>query len=168
MSPSEVFSDLTRREEFFALAARVFGVARGEIDETTAYESIPGWDSVNHLQFPGREFKADTRHTQLHSPYPVPYRCLYSRNVANLFMAGRDISVTHVALDTTRVMRTCGMAGEVVGMAAAICHQYHCSPRGVYWYHLPELKSQMMKGTGRDDLPFNQGYNAWNPWSRHN
>lgn len=125
-------------------------------------------DSVNHLQFPGREFKADTRHTQLHSPYPVPYRCLYSRNVANLFMAGRDISVTHVALGTTRVMRTCGMAGEVVGMAAAICHQYHCSPRGVYWYHLPELKSLMMKGAGRDDLPFNQGYNAWNPWSRHN
>jgi acyl carrier protein len=50
MSPAEVFSDLTRREEFFSLAARVFGVERGEIDETTAYESIPGWDSVNHLR----------------------------------------------------------------------------------------------------------------------
>ena len=50
MSTAEVFSDLTRREEFFALAARIFGVDRGEIDETTAYESIPGWDSVNHLR----------------------------------------------------------------------------------------------------------------------
>ena len=50
MSTAEVFSDLTRREEFFALAARIFGVARGEIDETTAYESILGWDSVNHLR----------------------------------------------------------------------------------------------------------------------
>ena len=38
------------REAFFALAARVFGVERREIDETTAYESIPGWDSVNHLR----------------------------------------------------------------------------------------------------------------------
>lgn len=124
-------------------------------------------DSVNHIQFPGREFKADTRHTQLQAPYPVPYRCLYSRNVVNLLMAGRDISVTHVALGTTRVMRTCGMAGEVVGMAAWICHHYNIFPRSVYWYHLSELKSLMEKGTGRKDVPFNQGYNVWNPWSKH-
>ena len=38
------------REAFFALAARVFGVGRAEIGEATAYESIPGWDSVNHLR----------------------------------------------------------------------------------------------------------------------
>ena len=50
MSTAEVFSDLTRREEFFALAARIFGTDRASIDGTTAYESIPGWDSVNHLR----------------------------------------------------------------------------------------------------------------------
>ena len=50
MNPSEVFSDPTRCEEFFALAARIFGVDRASIDGTTAYESIPGWDSVNHLR----------------------------------------------------------------------------------------------------------------------
>ena len=50
MSPAEVFSDLTRREEFFALAARIFGVDRASIDGATSYESIPGWDSVNHLR----------------------------------------------------------------------------------------------------------------------
>ena len=50
MNPSEAFSDPTRREEFFALAARIFGVDRVSIDGTTAYESIPGWDSVNHLR----------------------------------------------------------------------------------------------------------------------
>jgi hypothetical protein len=49
----------------------------------------------------------------------VPYRCFYSRNVPNLFMAGRDISVTHVALGTTRLMRTHGMMGEVVGVQEA-------------------------------------------------
>ena len=53
--------------------------------------------------------------------YPVPYRCFYSRNIDNLFMAGRCISVTHEALGTTRVMKTCGMMGEVVGKAASIC-----------------------------------------------
>lgn len=50
MNPSEAFSDPTRREDFFALAARIFGVDRTTIDGTTAYESIPGWDSVNHLR----------------------------------------------------------------------------------------------------------------------
>lgn len=71
--------------------------------------------------------------------YPIPYRCFYSRNVDNLFMAGRCISVTHEALGTTRVMKTCGMMGEVVGKAASLCVQYDCSPRQVYHEHLSEL-----------------------------
>ena len=71
--------------------------------------------------------------------YPVPYRCFYSRNVDNLFMAGRCISVTHEALGTVRVMKTCGMMGEVVGKAASICSLHGCQPRDVYADHLPEL-----------------------------
>lgn len=74
--------------------------------------------------------------------YPVPYRCFYSRNIENLFMAGRNISVTHKALGTTRVMKTCGMMGEVVGRAASICVQKDCSPREVYekyWDQMEEL-----------------------------
>jgi hypothetical protein len=71
--------------------------------------------------------------------YPVPYRCFYSRNVDNLFMAGRCISVTHQALGTVRVMKTCGMMGEVVGKAASICEKYDCDPRDVYEAHLDEL-----------------------------
>ena len=50
MTSAVTFSDPVRREEFFALAARIFGVARAAIDGATAYESIPGWDSVNHLR----------------------------------------------------------------------------------------------------------------------
>ena len=50
MNPSEAFSDPMRRGEFFALAARIFGVDRATINGATAYESIPGWDSVNHLR----------------------------------------------------------------------------------------------------------------------
>jgi hypothetical protein len=81
-------------------------------------------------------------------PYPIPYRCLYSRNIENLFMAGRDISVTHVALGTVRVMRTCGMMGEVVGMAASLCKKYNTTPRGVYQHHLAELKELANFGVG--------------------
>jgi hypothetical protein len=71
--------------------------------------------------------------------YPVPYRCFYSRNIENLFMAGRNISVTHQALGTTRVMKTCGMMGEVVGRAASICILHECNPRHVYDRYLEEL-----------------------------
>ena len=71
--------------------------------------------------------------------YPIPYRCFYSRNIDNLFMAGRNISVTHEALGTTRVMKTCGMMGEVVGRAASLCVKYACQPRDVYENHLGEM-----------------------------
>ena len=73
--------------------------------------------------------------------YPVPYRCFYSRNIENLFMAGRCISVTHEALGTVRVMKTCGMMGEVVGKAASICTLHDCYPRDVYNNYLDELKN---------------------------
>ena len=82
-------------------------------------------------------------------PYAVPYRCLYSRNIDNLFMAGRNISVTHVALGTIRVMRTGGMMGEVVGMAASLCKTHKTLPRGIYNAHLPELKALMKEGVGK-------------------
>ena len=72
-------------------------------------------------------------------PYFIPYRCLYSRNIENLFMAGRDVSVTHEALGAVRVMRTCCLMGEVVGRAAALCLWEDTNPRGVYEDHLDEL-----------------------------
>ena len=72
--------------------------------------------------------------------YPVPYRCFYSKDVENLFMAGRCLSVTHEALGTVRVMRTCGMMGEVVGKAAYLCVARKTTPRGVYQSHLDDLK----------------------------
>ena len=105
-------------------------------------------DPKNTEHFPGEEFKTICK-TPAIRPYPIPYRCLYSRNVENLFMAGRDISVTHVALGTVRVMRTGGMMGELVGMAASICKNRNTTPRGVYTEHLPELKDLATRGVGR-------------------
>lgn len=74
-------------------------------------------------------------------PYFIPYRCLYSRNISNLFMAGRNISVTHDALGAARVMRTCGMMGEVVGYATSLCKEKGVSPRVLYDEHIDVLLS---------------------------
>lgn len=115
-------------------------------------------DPKNTANFPGNEFKSIAKHIPIY-PYPIPYRCLYSRNVDNLFMAGRNISVTHVALGTVRVMRTTGMMGEVVGMAASLCKKYGAMPRDIYRSHLPDLKALMKEGVGQKGLPNNQQYN---------
>jgi hypothetical protein len=68
-----------------------------------------------------------------------------------MWMAGRDISVTHEALGTTRVQRTTGMMGEIVAMAAAICKKHDGCPRDVYAKYLPELKQMMNEGVGAKD-----------------
>ena len=104
----------------------------------------------------GAEFISTYTHGGAYSykgPYWAPYRCLYSRNVSNLFMAGRDISVTHEALGPVRVMRTCGAMGEVVGMAASLCKKHACAPRDIYTQHLEELKDLMKRGVGKPAVP---------------
>jgi len=73
--------------------------------------------------------------------YPIPYRCFYSRNVPNLFMAGRNISVEREALGTIRVMNTIAMMGVTVGRAAALASIRDCSPRDVFTNHLDEAKT---------------------------
>ena len=75
-----------------------------------------------------------------------------------MFMAGRNISVTHIALGSTRVMRTCGLIGEGVGMAASICAKKKVHPRDIYTTYFEDLKELMRKGTGRTDVPYTQFY----------
>lgn len=103
-------------------------------------------DPAYQQGFEGHEFIAVSSHTHFKSPYWAPYRCLYSRNIANLFMAGRNISVTHEALGAVRVMRTTGMMGEVIGLAAAICRDHACHPQQVYTNWLAELQQRLREG----------------------
>ena len=105
-----------------------------------------GWKIDLHLPdpryekgFEGDAFISVAHFTQSANPYYIPYRCLYSRNIENLFMAGRCISVTHEALGTVRVMRTGALMGEVVGMAVSLCKRHGIGPRAVHRDHLPEL-----------------------------
>jgi hypothetical protein len=105
-----------------------------------------------HPDFVGNEedeaFISEASFGKYEGPYWAPYRCLYSRNIDNLFMAGRDISVTHEALGAVRVMRTTGCMGEIVGMAASICREHSCLPRDVHQKHLAKLHELMAAGTG--------------------
>ncbi|MCD4737377.1 MAG: FAD-dependent oxidoreductase [Bacteroidales bacterium] len=115
-------------------------------------------DPKNSELFPGEEFKSISANTKIY-PYPIPFRCLYSKNINNLMMAGRNISVSHIALGTTRIMRTTGMMGEVLGMAASICKNENTTPRGVYENYFAKLKKLMEVGVGNPDLPKIQNYN---------
>ncbi|BAX81130.1 FAD-dependent oxidoreductase [Labilibaculum antarcticum] len=97
----------------------------------------------NHKYFEGQEFLTATQHTRV-KPYQIPYRCLYSKNISNLFMAGRDLSATHVAFGSTRVMRTNGMMGELVGIAAAMAIKNNTNPRGIYEKHIEDLRIYLL------------------------
>lgn len=96
-------------------------------------------DPENTKYYPRKEFLGVADHDRNFEPYHIPYRCFYSKDIDNLFMAGRNISVTHIALGTTRVMKTTGMMGEVVGMAAYLCNKHRCTPREIYTQYLEEL-----------------------------
>ncbi|MBI1336602.1 MAG: FAD-dependent oxidoreductase [Phycisphaera sp.] len=112
-----------------------------DFTDTIAYG---GWSMDDHhtagIYYPGHP-------TVFHaapSPYPIPYRCLYSQDVSNLFCAGRNISVTHAALSSTRVMATCAMLGQAAGTAAAMCVSKNISAGAVYPDHIAELQAQLM------------------------
>ena len=81
--------------------------------------------------------------------YYIPYRSLYSKNIGNLFMAGRCFSCSHIGLGGPRVMRTTGQMGAAVGYAASLCKKYKVNPRDIYTHHLKEymdlIESQQWK-----------------------
>ena len=115
--------------------------AEGRFDDIVAYG---GWSMDDH--HPGG-FNHPGKPTVFHpspSPYGIPYRCLYSRNVENLFFAGRNISCTHAAMSSTRVMATCALLGQAVGTAAAFAVSNGTGPRGVYRNHIGEVQQALM------------------------
>jgi hypothetical protein len=102
----------------------------------TAWEdaiAIGGWPLDDHP--PGGFDRADLPPNVVKRPpevFGIPLRALYSRNVSNLFMAGRNISCTHAAFTSTRVMATCAVVGQAAGTAAAACLEAGLLPRQLY------------------------------------
>jgi len=84
-------------------------------------------------------------HEKFEQPYQIPFRCLYSKNVPNLLFAGRNISQTHIALSSSRIMATCALEGQAVGTAAALCVKKQISPRELGGKHIDELQEQLLR-----------------------
>lgn len=103
-----------------------------------------GWSLDDH--FPGGFYHRGVPHTFIPTPapYSIPYRALYSKNVENLFFAGRNISMTHMAMSSIRVMATCALLGEAVGKAAAIAIKNNLTPHEVYLEKLPCLQTLLL------------------------
>ena len=80
-----------------------------------------GWTIDHHPPAGVFDRQPPSRHVRLPGPYNIPLRCLYSKNIVNLFMAGRNISVSNVAFGSIRVMGTGAACAQAVGTAAAMC-----------------------------------------------
>lgn len=89
--------------------------------------------------------ESGSKHLHVDGVYHVPFRSLYSVNVSNMLMAGRDISATHVAFGTTRVMATCAVLGEAAGTGAALCAAKGVTPRELHADHLEELLQTLLR-----------------------
>jgi hypothetical protein len=86
-----------------------------------------------------------SKHMHIDGNYHIPFRSLYSVNVTNMLMAGRNISASHVAFGTTRVMATCAVIGEAAGTGAALCAAKGISPRELHSSHLSELQQTLLR-----------------------
>lgn len=76
---------------------------------------------------------------------PIPYRCLYSKNISNMFMAGRCASVSHIGLGACRVQMTGASMGQAVGTAAYLCKKYGIDTKTVGTKHIEELQQLLIK-----------------------
>ncbi len=128
--------------------------AEGRFDDVVAYG---GWTMDDHHPAGFWAVKLGQPATIFHpcpSPYGIPYRILYSRNVENLMCAGRSASCTHAAMSSTRVMGTCCSMGQAAGTAAALAVRHGLNPRQVGTHRMRELQQTLL----RDD--------CYLPWVR--
>lgn len=114
----------------------------GDFYDTVAYG---GWTMDDHDPDGFMTKRSPNHFHPAPSPFGIPYRCLYSTNIDNLMFAGRNISCTHSAMSSCRVMGTCTTLGQAVGTAAALAIKYSTSPRGIYKDHIDELKQTLME-----------------------
>ncbi|WP_406635145.1 FAD-dependent oxidoreductase [Amycolatopsis sp. WGS_07] len=121
-------------------------LTENDIREHRRFPDIVAWNSGAFcLHYPGhekydfrlRDWKWDTRDD---APFEVPFRCLYSADLDNLLMAGKHISVTHVAGSVTKFMGNGAQHAVAAAAGAKVCLTHGTSPRGVYANHLDELR----------------------------
>ena len=116
----------------------------GNFNDVVAYGGWPMDDHNPRGMLANKPTDAPSYFYPAPSPYGIPYRCLYSKNIDNLLFAGRNISATHAGLSSTRVMATCSLLGQAVGNAVSLCVKHEISPREVYNNHINELQQQIL------------------------
>ena len=114
----------------------------GKFEDIVAYG---GWPIDDHHPGGFRHFGTANTNIVPKQPYGIPYRCLYSKNIDNLLFAGRNISATHTALSSTRVMATCSLLGQAIGTAVS-CAVAHggISPREVGEKYIKEIQKILL------------------------
>ena len=123
-------------------------VSENDVRNATAFDdriAYAGWPIDVHP--PEGIYSPEPPCTHVHLPrvWSIPFRSIYSRNVPNLMFAGRDISVSHIALGSSRVMGTCAVIGQAAGTAAAMCCRGHVTPRQLGRDRIHELQQQLLK-----------------------
>lgn len=117
-------------------------VAQRPFDDRVAFG---GWSIDLHPPQGMYAAESGSKHFHADGNYSIPFRSLYSANVSNLLFAGRNISASHVAFGTTRVMATCAVIGEAAGTGAALCAQKGVTPRALQAEHMGELQQTLLR-----------------------
>lgn len=117
-------------------------LAGGVFPDVVAYG---GWTMDDHHPAGFRTKEPPNIFHPAPSPYGIPFGCLYSVNVSNLLFAGRNISVTHAGLSSTRVMGTCALLGQAAGTAAGLAIRHRCLPRDIAQEHIHELQQTLLR-----------------------
>lgn len=100
----------------------LYTLTQNDVEQATVFEdevAYGGWSMDDHSPYGMNNNGAPNKHYYVKQPYGIPLRCLISKDYDNLGFAGRNISVTHMALSSTRVMATCMTEGQAIGMAVA-------------------------------------------------
>lgn len=117
------------------------------LDQTPFEDRIAfgGWSIDLHPPGGMYSMESGSKHIYSDGNYHIPFRTLYSTNVSNLMFAGRNISATHVAFGSTRVMGTCAILGEAAGTGAALCISKKVYPRQLYLKHMKEFHQILLR-----------------------
>ncbi|ALP35547.1 pyridine nucleotide-disulfide oxidoreductase [Paenibacillus sp. IHB B 3084] len=125
-----------------------YTVHQRDIEEQTLFPDrvgFGGWSIDLHPPHGMYDPGSGANHLQPDGVYHIPFRSLYSANVSNLLFAGRNISATHVAFGTLRVMATCAVIGEAAGTGAALCVAREMTPRELCEQHLSLLQQTLLR-----------------------
>lgn len=117
-------------------------IAQEQFEDRVAFG---GWSIDLHPPQGMYSTASGSKHMHMDGSYHIPFRSLYSTNVSNMLMGGRNISASHVAFGTTRVMATCAVIGEAAGTGAALCAAKGISPRELHSQHLRELQQTLLR-----------------------